>query len=435
MIGIIGCGASGMMAAICAARAGRQVTVLEHNDRPGRKLAVTGNGHCNLTNDNQTQEAYRTADPEIASRILATFSKEELLAFFRQIGVLTREKNGYWYPYSGNAQTVVAALSAEMKRLGVRVLYGADTQSVIRLADGRYVVRAQVGSEMREMTFDRLVLACGGPAGDKLGQSDFGFRALRRLSVAVSNYAPALVPLQLDNPHSKMIAGVRMEAEVTLRADGAEHSERGEIVWTEYGVSGIPVMQVSRFASMAFKAREAASRGMDSGAYGRYAADASGRESGPVTITIRLMPDHTAEQIREITEEMLTSAMFASEAAASVLGGMADAKIVRWILLLAGVPEDAACKEISPDTRAMIADMFTRIELPVTGVRTYAQAQTTCGGVPLTEINPETMESYRCRGLYITGELLDVDGTCGGYNLHWAFATGAAAGRALGENR
>lgn len=413
MVGIIGCGASGMIAAIMAAREGCKVTVLEHNDRPGRKLLATGNGRCNLTNEDQSEENFRTNEPGIAKKILRQFTKDDILSFFGGIGILTHCRRGYWYPRSDQASAVVTALSEEMKRLGVQVLYGAEVTKVSRgTAEEAFSVKASVQGEAKEFSFERLLIACGGSAGDHLGQSDFGFRVLRSLGVPVMRYRPALVPLELRGHDGRLIAGTRMDAAVTLQGCGDEFptsslTETGEIVWTDYGISGIPVMQLSRYAALALDA---------------------GRE---VLLSICMVPSVGNEKLRDMVLARAYDPVFSSRNAAEALCGFVPDKVSAWLIKRADIDPTARITDISEDRLYRYAEELGEVVFPVKGLRSYAQAQTTCGGVSLTEINPDTMEVLSVSGLYVTGELLDVDGACGGYNLQWAFATGAVAGRAL----
>ena len=413
MIGIIGCGASGMLAAITAAREGASVTVFEHNEKPGRKLLATGNGKCNLTNDNQSPENFRGDDREAIGRILNIFTKDDELAFFREIGIITREKRGYRYPHSEQAASVVNALAAEMNRLRVRVIYGADVTGVARDGDS-YVISYTCGGAANEARVTSCILACGGPAGERLGESDTGFRILRKLGVAVGRYVPALVPLITENKHARTVSGVRLEAGVTLfvtERDGAkkEYKERGEIVFTDYGVSGIPVMQLSRFAAVA----------LDRG--------------GRAQITLDFMPEYTTEEVSEEVKRRATDTHFSNRSVEESLEGLVPGKLRYVLLLRAGVDPVKAAASMTDAEIAAVTTELTAMTMTVTGTRPFANAQVTCGGVPLSEIVPERCEVKNMPGLFVTGELLDMDGNCGGYNLQWAFATGAIAGRAAAK--
>ena len=413
MIGIIGCGASGMLAAITAAREGASVTVFEHNEKAGRKLLATGNGKCNLTNDNQSPDKFRGDDRESIGRILDTFTKDDELAFFREIGIVTKEKRGYRYPHSEQAASVVNALAAEMNRLRVRVIYGADVTGVARDGDS-YVISYTCDGKASEARVASCILACGGPAGERLGESDAGFRILRKLGVAVGRYVPALVPLLAENKHAKTVSGVRLEAGVTLKVserDGgvSEYQEHGEIVFTDYGVSGIPVMQLSRFAAVA----------LDRG--------------GRAEITFNFMPEYTAEEVSEEIGRRAKGEHFSNRSVEEALEGLVPGKLRYVVLLRVGVDPLKSADRLSDCEIAAVTGELTAMTLTVTGTRPFANAQVTCGGVALSEISPISCEVKSMPGLFVTGELLDMDGNCGGYNLQWAFATGAIAGRAAAK--
>ena len=408
MIGIIGCGASGMVAAIYAARAGASVTILEHNEKPGRKILATGNGHCNLTNEEQGIENYRGEDTATIREILVGFTKEDELALFAELGVPTTCKRGYWYPRTGQAATVATALAEELARLRVRILYGTNVTAV-RAEKNAFTVAAVTGDGPRDYTFDKLVLACGGPAGDRLGQSDDGFRMLRKLGVPISPVMPALVPLCLENRLAKTISGVRTEASVTLCCGGREYREQGEIVWTDYGISGIPVMQLSGFASEALS------------------------EKTPVTIRLDFMSEYTREQLLTELVDRTKSPYTAQRDAEGALSGFVPGKLTYALLKRAGIDEKTPASGLTEEKLGAFAEQLKAMTLTVTDTRGFAYAQVAKGGVPLTEIDGRTMELRRIPGLYVTGELLAMDGNCGGYNLQWAFATGAIAGRSLGR--
>ena len=426
MIAIIGCGASGMMAAISAARAGKKVTIFEHNDKPGRKLAVTGNGKCNLLNENREPGNYRSKDSGFVERVFAAFSAEDEIAFLRDIGIPVRNKRGYYYPHSETAASVVAAFAAEMERLRVRILYGAEVTKVSRLTEevNGYRIEYTMAQDSRKMYAESVIFACGGPAGDHLGAGDFGFRELRRLGLTVSDPHPALVPLLLSNRNAKTVSGVRLDAEVTvdtvdkageLRKSVGEicmpsnselpKTEFGEVVWTDYGISGIPVMQLSRFAEEALSC---------------------GKE---VLIKLNFLRDMSSgEALREVMRRT-TEETFAERDIEHAMDGLVPSKLMYVMLLRAGVSPQKPAREITPDEARRIHGELTCMTLSVTGTRPFAYAQAARGGVSLSEINPDTCECVRFPGLYVTGELLDMDGNCGGYNLQWAFATGAIAGR------
>ena len=287
-----------------------------------------------------------------------------------------------------------------------------------------YRIEYTIAQDSRQMYAESVIFACGGPAGDHLGAGDFGFRELRRLGLTVSEPHPALVPLLLSNKNAKTVSGVRLDAEVTIDTAGESNDlpeagsekgissglglpkiEFGEVVWTDYGISGIPVMQLSRFAE------EALSCGKK------------------VLIRLNFLRDMSNEEaLREVMRRTREEA-FSERDIEHAMDGLVPSKLMYIILLRAGVSPQKPAREITPDEARRIHKELTDMTLPVTGTRPFAYAQAARGGVSLSEINPDTCECVRFPGLYVTGELLDMDGNCGGYNLQWAFATGAIAGR------
>ena len=323
MVVIIGCGASGMLAAIMAARQGVSVTVLEHNDRPGRKLLATGNGKCNLTNDNQSLDNFRSSYREEIKDIIDAFSEEDLLRFFREIGIITKERKGYRYPRSEQASSVVTVLVSEMQRLRVRVICGAEVTKVSgNYSD--YEVSYTMDGQKYTLKSENVVFACGGPAGERLGQSNFGIKMLRNMGVLVGHCAPALVPLLLRNPCAKTVSGVRMEADVTLTVGKESYREHGEIVWTDYGVSGIPVMQLSRYATFELE-----------------------DDMIPVRIAFHFLPEMTDEEITGELTRRVNGEAFRTRSAEDAMEGLVPKKLLYVLLKGAGIDPEAPAGTIT----------------------------------------------------------------------------------------
>ena len=293
-----------------------------------------------------------------------------------------------------------------MRRLRVRVLFGADVTKVSG-SDNDYEIFYTIDGKEYRMRSETLVFACGGPAGERLGQSDFGLRMLRSLGVPVNDPTPALVPLLCKNPHAKTVSGVRMEAGVTLTVGNESYKEHGEIVWTDYGISGIPVMQLSRYASEALR---------------------DGR--CPVTIAVNSLPDMTAEEISAEIERRTSEETFRGRSAEEAMDGLVPKKLLFVLLKDSGIDPEAPVSAVTEKKREELVRRLAKSEYTVTGTRPWEYAQVMRGGVPLTAIDPESCEVRGHAGLFVTGELLDMDGNCGGYNLQWAFATGTVCGRA-----
>lgn len=408
---VIGGGASGMTAAIAAAAGGCRVTLLEQNPKLGKKLYATGNGKCNLTNLRMRPGDYRGAHPEFAWEALARFSVSDTLRSFAGMGLLTKERNGYVYPRSEQAQSVVSVLTYELRRLGVRVLLSCRALAAARDGAG-FCVTAELTEEKRKLRLfaDRLVVASGGLAGQNLGTGEAGYAVCRGLGHRIVPTAPALVQLRTAERFLKPAAGVRLEAGVTLHIGKRSYRETGEILLADYGVSGIPILQLSRYASLA-KPDEAPE------------------------LSLNFFPEWNPEEQRAMLDAQLRGVYASERTAEEALCGLLPDKLLRVLLKEAGVAPEQRADELSEAQREALLALFCGLRLSVVGTNDFSKAQVTAGGVDVSEVCPETMESRLVPGLYLTGELLDIDGTCGGYNLQWAWTSGMLAGKALAEAR
>ncbi len=409
---VIGGGASGMVAAIFAAERGHAVTILEHNDKLGKKLFATGNGKCNLTNSTFPPACYRGGEEAFVATVLEAFSPEDTKAFFRRIGLILKEKRGYWYPQSEQAASVVSVLSYELRRLRVRVMTDCEVKKVVRFSNEAphfqiEYVHKENGANVAKA--DAVILACGGMAGQNLGAGDWGYRFAKSFGHTVTSLTPALVPLCTEERWVRSVSGVRLEVGLTIGSDESNLSvkEKGEIVFADYGISGIPVMQLSR-----------------------YAADWR-RLGHKVYACIDLLPEVSEDSLATILNEHFYGRIFDGRTAEEALCGILPKKLLYTVLKLAGIDPVMPAKTVPDNKVSLLVDTIKKLRLSVTGERSYEFAQVTAGGVCLEEVDPTTCESRLVDGLYFTGELLDVDGTCGGYNLQWAWSTGAIAGKSV----
>ena len=406
---IIGGGASGLMAAIAAGRCGASVTVLEAMKKPGRKLLLTGNGRCNLTNlDPELASRYRSvADGAFcaASRaepVIRQFPAADTLRFFEEIGVAARAQDELVYPCSGQASTVLEALLAEAERLNVTLKYNSKVTALSR--DGRkgsYLVK--VGDWTYEA--GRVVLCCGSKAAPATGSDGSGYALARALGHTVTEIVPALTGFICRDAKLRTASGARTRARAQLYSrDGALLAdETGEIQWTDYGISGIAVFQLSR-----------------------YAKELSAGDE--MTVRLDLVPDRS--------EESVIAALGKMEAHMGMSSPLCEADRRK---LLSGFVHDRVAAFLcagSPNARtgSGLAGLLKNVSLTVSGLRGYEHAQLCAGGIPLRETDPETLESRISPGLFFAGEMLDVDGPCGGYNLQWAWSSGCAAGRAAAHS-
>lgn len=391
-IAIIGGGASGLMAAITAARHGASVTILEHQPACGKKLLATGNGKCNLTNTKITGDAYRSHAPKAALETLRGFTVADTLAFFTDLGLYTREKDGWIYPYSQQARTVLHVLLTEAERLGVRIETQVNIQKISRR--GRWQLRTDSGV----YEADAVILAAGSKASNLPGADGSGYDLAKNLGHKIYPVLPALVPLTGQGDYFRQWAGLRMEAQISLYLDGKQtRQERGEVQLTDYGVSGIPVFQLSRYAVEAI------------------------HENKEAELFLDFFPEGSARQLESLLRKRKSLRPYKE-----------------WTEILMGIFPDKFCplairrvKGKNPDEFARrLARSIKRWRVSIKGWQDYKYAQVCMGGVDFRQVNARTLESRLHQGLYFAGEILDVDGACGGYNLQWAWSSGAVAAMA-----
>lgn len=399
-IGIVGGGAAGMMAAITAATDGAKVTILEGGERIGKKILSTGNGKCNLGNLNLSTTDYYGADEQWIATCLGQFNCEDTLQFFGRIGLMLKEKNGYLYPLSEQAASVLDVLRTELRTCGVEVITESKIVSVEKRAEGDFVVR----SEDKSFYFDRVILACGSKAAPKTGSDGSGYKLAKRLGHDLIPTVPALVQLRCGEGYLKEVSGVRTEARITVMGMEDEISECGELQLTDYGISGIPVFQLSRKVN--------------------YLLRSLGK-NGEVEVQIDLLPEYSKEDLEQLitVRKLLQTDRTVEE----FFTGILNKKLMLLFIKLAGLKRDTLVENAEGWRLQAVFDLCKNWRLHVIGSNPYDNAQVCAGGVDTRQVNT-TMESKLVPGLYFAGELLDVDGRCGGYNLQWAWCSGYLAG-------
>ena len=390
---VIGGGAAGLMAAITAARDNR-VTVLERAPRVGRKLAVTGNGRCNLTNLNMGVEHYHGEDPEFVMPALRRFGVGDTLELFRRMGLITvAEPSGRVYPHSDQAGSVVDVLRLQAADLGVELRCEFFAHE-IRPENGGF----RVMSDTEELFADRVIVAAGGAAGGNAGGSEAGYTLLARLGHTRTRLYPSLVQLRTDNSFTRPLKGVRADGRVEIISRGRTVAAgEGEIQFTDYGISGPAVFDVSRAAVTA----------------------------GECSARLDLLRDVGLSELTDMLRARLESSLTAE----NLLTGTVHNKIGRTVVTRLGYPLAMPVAKLTEEDIGRVARAVKSTELKVTGSMGMNGAQVTAGGIRTGEVDPETMESRLAPGLFICGEVLNVDGDCGGYNLQWAWSSGRLAGR------
>ena len=472
-IAVIGGGASGCMAAIAAAQAGSRVTIFEKNEKIGKKIYATGNGRCNLTNlflDSScyhTQEKQssggetgrkNTANTDDISRVLSLigrFSREDLIRFFREAGVPVHDRDGYVYPRTDQAETVVEALKKCMRQLGIQICTDCTVLGIEKAEQksGRdsFCIHYSISAHEKAVSFnsgrgkekkkgkgtagtisvkagpkpasrtaesaavekqdsfccDAVILCTGGMAGPAFGCSGDGYRFAESLDHSVVRPLPALTRLESGDPALRRAAGVRCHASVMLmKVCGSEYSvfgfEDGELQITDKSISGIPVFQISGQAARLLS------------------------QGHKVCVRIDFLPEFSQEEFEEELDKRLRQDR--GQMLGDFLLGLAHRKVVDLVLAREGLQAEMKARRFSDRELRAIMQKLRAFDLQVTGTGGFDHAQVTSGGVPLSEVD-DSLQSQMCRGLFLAGELLDVDGRCGGYNLQWAMTSGTLAGR------
>ncbi|MCX5783996.1 MAG: NAD(P)/FAD-dependent oxidoreductase [Elusimicrobia bacterium] len=399
-IAVIGGGASGLTAAISAARAGADVLILEKAAVLGRKIIASGNGRCNITNQNVSPERYR-GEKKFISSVLSKFSFRDAEDFFTGLGLeLKIEDEGRAFPRAGKSQSVMQVIENELKRLDVKVRTGARVISAKKSSAGFELILK--GGE--KIFARRVILSCGGMASPQLGGCSDGYGLARSFGHSLTSLAPSIVPLCIKQKSVSRLKGIRLSANVCAIQNGKKLSHSvGEILFTDYGVSGPAILQIS----------------------GETAGNLS---SGKVFLEINLLPQFTLPKAKEFLSHRW--AKNEGRPLKVFFAGLFEQAVSNLIMDILGADKNEITARPMPEK---VFSAITRWELEVSSARPWSEAAVTAGGVPVSEINPQTLESLKCPGLYITGETLDVDGACGGFNLHFAWACGIIAGRCAAD--
>lgn len=399
-VAIIGGGASGLCCAIEAAKCGAAVTLYEAKDRVGKKILATGNGRCNMLNSFASADDY--SSPSFVRGVLEKCGADEVRRFFEELGLYTREdEEGRVYPLSNQAASVLDVLRLECDRLKIKTVCSCEITSVKREGKGFLLSDGNI--------YDKVVLCCGSKATVK---NCSGYDLLKGMGHTVTKLMPALTKLTVkDNTYTKQLKGIRHKAVLTLSVEGKKVSrESGELLFADYGLSGIAVMQLSSLIA-------------------RHMRDS---KTVPV-ITCDFVPDMSfgelCDKIKKIT---LHSKEMKSE---NLLTGFMPKKLGEAVVKSVGVPIAKELAQLSDKDIKNIASAAKKFTFEIACLRPFEDAQVVSGGADLREFDPRTLESLRCRNLYVCGELLDIDGPCGGYNLLWAFASGIAVGRQIRNDK
>lgn len=397
---VIGGGASGLVAAVAAARNGADVTIYEKMNRVGKKILATGNGRCNYTNMNMSISRYHGKNIRLAENVLDFFDLDKTLNFFEELGIAPRVGElGKVYPGSLQASSVLDVLRFETERLGVEEVTDFEVIE-LRKIKGKFSI---IGRDAVYQA-DKVILATGGKAGPQFGSDGKGYGLAKSFGHKIIETFPALVQLKLKGRYFKRIAGIRFDGAVKgFSGKNFIREDEGEILFTDYGISGPPVLQISR----------------------KVIEELNNGES--VFVYVDMFPQRSKAELYE-----LLSGRFGKIGYKSVedgLIGFINKKLIPVVLAEANFEDTGKkCGGLNKKEIYRIIDILKEWKFEVSGHNTWQQAQSTAGGVDMSEVNPKTLESAKVKGLYLSGEILDVDGDCGGFNLQWAWSSGYTAG-------
>jgi len=402
-VAIIGGGAGGLMAAITAARNGANVTMFEHNDSVGKKILASGNGRCNISNTSLSENDYFGEHPEFVKTALETFGYARFEKFCRSIGLLLDAKeDGRVYPLSNEARSVVIALESCAHESGVQFVTSQHVASV-NAADSLF----EISTEDEVFgKYDCVLIATGSEAAPQLGSNDSGYRMAELFGHAILPTYPSLVQLHLQSSIHHKMAGVKSDAEVTLFVNGIkEQKTRGDILFTRYGISGFAILDISRHAAVALQSFSA------------------------VDISLNLLPSFDAQRLASQIGQMCSA--LPKHTVGTLLSGLLPVKTIHHLLDSAKIAVDTPCEEVNTKTVKKLVHRIQNWKFEVTDTHGFKHAEVSGGGISTEEINPQTMESKKIKGLYFAGEVIDIVGRRGGYNLHFAWASGYLAGKAM----
>lgn len=389
-----------MMAAITSASNGADVTILEHKDRIGKKILSTGNGKCNFTNLLQKPECYRSDNSNrFVWGIYEQFDVKRTLSFFEELGIYAKVKNGYVYPNSEQASAVLDALRMEIERLNIKVETENNCKEIRKSKKGFKIL-----TDQRTFSADAVILSTGSKAAPVTGSDGSGYTIAKQLGLHMIPVLPALVQLRCKEKFYKSVSGVRVQAEVSIYADKKLlGKDTGELQLTNYGISGIPVFQVSRYAARALY------------------------EKRTVHAVLNFMPGFTENEFTELMNQRIQ--LRPKKTVEEFFIGLFNKKLADLWISLSKIDRKKYVGQLTKEEINKLVCLILYFDTEISETNGFEQAQICCGGIDTKEVDPDTLEVYGIPDLYLAGEILDVDGICGGYNLQWAWSSGYVAGR------
>lgn len=399
-IAVIGAGASGMAAALQAARLGKAVTVFERNSIPGRKLLVTGSGRCNITNQAASPTKYDCASTQWMDSMMSAFGVKHVLDMLHDICIAVyMTDDGWYYPLSNSAHTVVDAFACALSMAGVNMIMDTQVTGIGVSANG-FIIHAHQEKQEIHQTFDKVIVATGGMAYPALGSTGELFPLLKHLGHKLIPKRPALAPVLADMRSMHSLQGVRLDCAATLWQGKKKLTvTRGNLIFTRWGLNGPAVMDLSHHISS--------------------------QPEHPLTLSLNLL-----EFFKPQYDELVQRKRHSSTPLRVLLGAFFPPKITHYLLNIQDIAPESTIGQLDDAAFMKLNAQLENLHIRVKGVRGFEYCQASAGGIPVNETNPQTLESLCIKNLYLTGETLDVVGPCGGYNLQFAFSSGALAGKA-----
>ena len=396
-IAVIGGGASGLMAAVTAKKSGKEVIILERKDRILKKVLITGNGRCNITNVNANISNYFGKNISSVENILNRFTPQDTMDFFNELGIVCNEENrGKVYPLSGQASSVVDALRFEAEKLGIKI----ETEFYVRKIEKDGFKFRIYSEDRKKIEAGRVIIAAGGQSYPELGSNGSGFELAKELGHSVTKLSPSIVQLKTEKHQVKGLQGIKTDVAVTAYGDNKKIcTYDGELLFTDYGISGNVVFNIS-FVMPLYK---------------------------NVEFEIDFMEKFDYNELYEILKER--KRILSHLTMENYFNGMINKKLGQFLSKVSGIEKlSKPVKDLNDSDIRKLCTVLKKYRVKILETTGFKNAQVTAGGVSLDEVNAETLESKIVKGLYFSGEVLDVYGECGGFNLQWAWASGYIAG-------
>ena len=409
-VAVVGGGAAGMMAAVFAARNENEVYLYEKNEKLGKKLFITGKGRCNLTNTADMEELFAAvvSNPKFLYSSFYSFTNEQTIAFFEELGVKTKvERGGRVFPVSDHSSDVIRGLERELNRLGVHIVLNTEVKELLAVNGS---VRGLLLASGKRTDADAVIVAAGGLSYPSTGSTGDGYRMAESCGHKITPLSPALVPMEVKEWYAKELMGLSLRNIGITITDGSKklYQDFGEMLFTHYGVSGPVILSASSITGSRLKEKE-------------------------LTLHIDLKPALTKEQLdKRVLREFESNH---NRQFKNAVAGLFPAKLLPVMVDLSGIPEEKRVNGITKEERKKFTDLIKDFTMTLTGLRSYSEAIITRGGISVKEIDPGTMESKLIKGLFFAGEVLDLDAVTGGFNLQIAWSTGFLAGAHAGQTQ